>query len=717
MEIHKLQQLLSEMSLQEKIGQMVQLTGVYFDKEAVLTGVVGEQLPPEWIIQYAGSVLGVIGKDKIYDIQSRYMEQHPHHIPLLFMADVIHGCRTIFPIPLGQACSFHPELVSEAASIAALEASSEGLRATFSPMIDVSRDPRWGRMMESFGEDPYVNGIMGKAMVDGYQQKDDTGIAACLKHFAGYGAVNAGREYNDVEISQRTFLEQYVKPFRMALKAKPVMVMTAFNAIDRKPISGNKELLRDLLRDKEGFDGTVISDWGSIGQLEEQGVAADMDEAAVQAIEAGVDIDMMSPAYMFRLEELVKNGQIPESFIDESAFRVLMMKNQLGLFENPFAGLGKSGKLTLYNRTKAYQMASESCVLLKNEEILPLCQKQKVIWAGPYVTSKEFLSRWAIFGEHEPVETIEAILQDKKMNAECIPGCRMLSEEECKIWQVEQDDSDEEIDEQWLETITREDTVVCVLGEHESQSGEAASRAFLTLPEEQQMLFEKIAKRTDNIVTVVISGRPLDLRRISEKSKAVIMAWRPGTMGAEAITDLVYGITNPSGKLAVSIPWCVGQVPISYWDIKTGHVLTADNLENRFTSRYMDIPNTPLYPFGFGLSYTEFDISDVEVRMGQDKRVHVHCNVSNTGNVAGAEVVQCYYETLHASVVRPKKELVRFQKVFLDPGEKKNVDFYIDPKEFSYYDKNMKIVSCGMKLRISVGNSSDHEWGSSEIDI
>ena len=717
MEIHKLQQLLSEMSLQEKIGQMVQLTGVYFDKEAVLTGVVGEQLPPEWIIQYAGSVLGVIGKDKIYDIQSRYMEQHPHHIPLLFMADVIHGCRTIFPIPLGQACSFHPELVSEAASIAALEASSEGLRATFSPMIDVSRDPRWGRMMESFGEDPYVNGIMGKAMVDGYQQKDDTGIAACLKHFAGYGAVNAGREYNDVEISQRTFLEQYVKPFRMALKAKPAMVMTAFNAIDRKPISGNKELLRDLLRDKEGFDGTVISDWGSIGQLEEQGVAADMDEAAVQAIEAGVDIDMMSPAYMFRLEELVKNGQIPESFIDESAFRVLMMKNQLGLFENPFAGLGKSGKLTLYNRTKAYQMASESCVLLKNEEILPLCQKQKVIWAGPYVTSKEFLSRWAIFGEHEPVETIEAILQDKKMNAECIPGCRMLSEEECKIWQVEQDDSDEEMDEQWLETITREDTVVCVLGEHESQSGEAASRAFLTLPEEQQMLFEKIAKRTDNIVTVVISGRPLDLRRISEKSKAVIMAWRPGTMGAEAITDLVYGITNPSGKLAVSIPWCVGQVPISYWDIKTGHVLTADNLENRFTSRYMDIPNTPLYPFGFGLSYTEFDISDVEVRMGQDKRVHVHCKVSNTGNVAGAEVVQCYYETLHASVVRPKKELVRFQKVFLDPGEKKNVDFYIDPKEFSYYDKNMEVVSTGMKLRISVGNSSDHEWGSSEIDI
>ena len=717
MEIYKLQQLLSEMSLQEKIGQMVQLTGAYFDKDAVLTGVVGEQLPPEWIIRYAGSVLGVIGKEKIYDIQSKYMEQHPHHIPLIFMADVIHGCRTIFPIPLGQACSFHPELVSEAASIAASEASSEGLKATFSPMIDVSRDPRWGRMMESFGEDPYMNGIMGKAMVDGYQQKSDQGVAACLKHFAGYGAVNAGREYNDVEISQRTFLEQYVKPFCMALKAKPAMVMSAFHAIVRKPISGNKKLLRELLRDKEGFEGTVISDWGSIGQLVEQGVAADLEEAAVQAAEAGVDIDMMSPAYMFWLEKLVENGQIPEALIDESAFRVLMMKNQLGLFEDPFAGLGKSEKLTPYYRAKAYELTSESCVLLKNEKILPLCQKQRVIWAGPYVTSKEFLSRWSIFGEHEAVETIEDILQKKQIKAECMPGCRMLSDEECKIWQVEPERFDEPGNERWLETITGDDTVVCVLGEHESQSGEAASRAFLTLPEEQQLFFEKIAKRTRNIVTVVITGRPLDLRRISEKSRAVIMAWRPGTMGAEAVVDIVYGRTNPSGKLAVSIPWCVGQVPVSYWDIKTGHIYDADHPENRFSSRYMDIPNTPLYPFGFGLSYTEFNISDIEVQAGPDKRVHVHCKVSNTGKVAGAEVVQCYYETLCSSVVRPRKELVRFQRVFLEPGEKKTVDFSIDREEFSYYDENMEIVCSQMKLRISIGNSSDHEWGNSVIFV
>ena len=430
--------------------------------------------------------------------------------------------------------------------------------------------------------------------------------------------------------------------------------------------------------------------------------------AVIGGGDVAVDIDMMSPAYMLCLEKLVESGKIPEAFVDESAFRVLMMKNQLGLFENPFAGLGKSGKLTLHNREKAYQLAGESCVLLKNDKILPLSMKKKVIWAGPYTTSRELLSRWSIFGEHEAVETIEDVLQKKQIEVECITGCNILSDAECKVWQVEQELSGKPRDEQWLETITHEDTVVCVLGEHESQSGEAASRAFLTLPEEQQVLFEKIAERTSNIVTVVIAGRPLDLRRISEKSKAVIMAWRPGTMGAEAIVDIVYGRINPSGKLSVSIPWCVGQVPISYWDVKTGHILTEDNSENRFTSRYMDIPNTPLYPFGYGLSYTEFDISDVDVQIGQDKKVHVHCNVCNTGNVAGAEVVQCYYETLYASVVRPKKELVRFQKVFLKPGEKKDVDFFIDQEEFSYYGKNMETVSSGMKLRISIGNSSDH---------
>ena len=317
MEQRKLKQLLSEMSLREKIGQMIQLTGIYFDDDAVLTGEVGEDQPPQWVTQYAGSVLGMIGAEKLRGIQKKYVEAHPHHIPLLFMADVIHGCRTIAPIPLGQACSFHPELVRKMAGHAAAESASEGIRATFSPMIDVSRDPRWGRIMESFGEDPFLNGVMGTAMLRGYQGEEgkgpagnkkipESGIAGCLKHFAGYGAVNAGREYNDVEISQRTFREQYLKPFRMAMHADPAMVMTAFNAVDRRPVSGNKELLEGTLREEMGFSGTVISDWGSIGQLEEQNVVSSQKEAAEAAVRAGVDCRIHVNNFM--LEIAYNNG-------------------------------------------------------------------------------------------------------------------------------------------------------------------------------------------------------------------------------------------------------------------------------------------------------------------------------------------------------------------------------------------------------------------------
>ena len=584
MEQRKLKKLLSEMSLREKIGQMIQLTGIYFDDDAVLTGEVGEDQPPQWVTQYAGSVLGMIGAEKLRGIQKKYVEAHPHHIPLLFMADVIHGCRTIAPIPLGQACSFHPELVRKMAGHAAAESASEGIRATFSPMIDVSRDPRWGRIMESFGEDPFLNGVMGTAMLRGYQGEEGTdqagnkkipesGIAGCLKHFAGYGAVSAGREYNDVEISQRTFREQYLKPFRMAMHADPAMVMTAFNAVDRRPVSGNKELLEGTLREEMGFSGTVISDWGSIGQLEEQNVVSSQKEAAEAAVRAGVDIDMMSPAYMFHLEELVKEGSIPTSLIDKSAWNVLVMKNRLGLFENPFAGMQGEEPLSAEAKKTALALACESSVLLKNDDMLPLKPERKVFWGGPYVESRELLSRWAIFGRYDDVETIREVLKARKMPVRFLPECEILTEEERRLWQAENcriQDSGEQDKEKpeicvnsgkqyaTLDEIEPEDTVVLVLGEHEAQSGEAASRAFLDLPEGQQKFFDAVAGRTSHIVTVILSGRPLDIRKIAEKSQAVLFVWRPGTMGAEAVVRLVYGEETPSGKLSVSIPWCVG---------------------------------------------------------------------------------------------------------------------------------------------------------------
>lgn len=709
-----LQQLLSDMSLREKIGQMIQLTGACFDEEAVLTGEMGTDQLPEEAVWLAGSVLGMIGGEKIREIQKAYIEKHPHKIPLLFMADVIHGCRTIFPIPLAQACSFHPQLVQEGAAAAAREASSEGIRASFSPMIDVAKDARWGRIMESFGEDPYLNGVMGTAMLNGYQgdgSGKETEIAGCLKHFAGYGAVSAGREYNDVEMSRRTFLEQYGKPFRMAVRAKPAMVMTAFTAIDRKPVSANRPLLTKMLREQLEFEGVVISDWGSIGQLEEQRVAKDQKEAARLAAQAGVDIDMMSPAYVQWLEELVREGTVPMEQIDACVWKILEMKNRLGLFEDPFAGIGKSRVLSEASKDTAYTLACESCVLLKNETILPLDNNQKVLWAGPYVNSPQLLSRWAIFGRHSDVQTIEEALKESGVHAKCLQGCQMLSQEEGKMWQISgQTGICDGIRKEDIEQIQKDDTVVLVLGEHESQSGEAASRAFLDLPVPQMELFQAVAKRTEHLITVIIAGRPLDLRAVTEKSRAVLLAFRPGTMGARAITSLIYGKENPSGKLAVSIPYCVGQAPVSYWDMTTGHVMSQQEADNRYRSRYMDIPNQPLYCFGYGLSYTKFQISGLRIdreNTREDGNVSVYCKVKNTGQRAGAEVVQCYVKTLCANVVRPEKELIRFQKVLLEPKEEAEVEFCIRPEEFVYYDENMRLTYKGTPFQILVGNSSE----------
>lgn len=707
-----LRQLLSEMSLREKIGQMIQLTGACFDKEAVLTGETGTDPLPQEAVWLAGSVLGMIGGEDIRELQKEYMEKHPHHIPLLFMADVIHGCRTIFPVPLAQACSFHPQLVQKAAAIAAKEASAEGIRASFSPMIDVSKDARWGRILESFGEDPYLNGVMGTAMLDGYQG-DQSGkemeIAGCLKHFAGYGAVSAGREYNDVEMSRRTFQEQYLKPFRMAVKAKPAMVMTAFTAVDRSPVSADRQLLTETLREEMGFEGVVISDWGSIGQLGEQRVAADQKEAAAKAVAAGVDIDMMSPAYVFWLEELVREGTVTMEQIDACVWKILEMKDRLGLFEHPFAGIGESQILSDASRDAAYELACESCVLLKNEKILPLDSSRKVLWAGPYVSSPEFLSRWAIFGRHSDVKTIETVLKETGVNADCLQGCGILSQEECRMWQVCEPAGTDGIRIEDVRNIQKDDTVVLVLGEHESQSGEAASRAFLDLPVQQMELFEQVAERTEHLITVVLTGRPLDLRAVTEKSRAVLLAWRPGTMGAQAIVSLIYGKKNPSGKLAVSMPYCVGQTPVSYWDMTTGHVMSPQEADNRYRSRYMDIPNEPLYSFGYGLSYTQFQISGVQAwkeEAPDSENVTVCCRVKNTGQLAGAEVVQCYVRTLRAEVVRPQQELIRFQKVFLEPEEETEVRFFIKPEEFMYYDENMHLTNEKTPFQILVGNSS-----------
>ena len=628
---------------------------------------------------------------------------------------------TAFTQPIGMSASFDRELIRECGRAVGEEAralytrNGGGGLCRWAPTIDMERDPRWGRTEESYGEDPYLTGEMAGAYIRGMRGEDPFYIrcGATLKHFYANN-VEKDRIKISSSVDRRNKNEYYLKPFKKAImEGGAEAVMTSYNEINGIPAIVNDEV-RHVLKGTYGLPGHVVCDGGDFSQtVNDHHFYQTHGETLANGLKAGVDCFTDDGELVYAAaRKALDNGWITEKDIDESVRNSFRTRIRLGMFDKegdcPYQNMGEEYINNEEHQELARKMAAEAVVLLKNEKLLPLSRKKKVIWAGPYTASRELLSRWSIFGEHEAVETIEDVLQKKQIEAECITGCNILSDAECKVWQVEQELSDKPRDEQWLETITHEDTVVCVLGEHESQSGEAASRAFLTLPEEQQVLFEKIAERTSNIVTVVITGRPLDLRRISERSKAVIMAWRPGTMGAEAIIDIVYGRLNPSGKLSVSIPWCVGQVPISYWDVKTGHIFTEDNSENRFISRYMDIPNTPLYPFGYGLSYTEFDISDIDVQIGQDKKVHIHCNVCNTGSVAGAEVVQCYYETLYASVVRPKKELVRFRKVFLEPGEKKDVDFFIDQEEFSYYGKNMETVSSGMKLRISIGNSSDH---------
>ena len=727
----QLKALLADMSLDEKVGQMVQLTANFIGSDTRITGPMGSvEIPPEEVA-LCGSVLGTAGAKRLRELQEQAVKNQPHHIPMLFMLDVINGHQTIFPTPLAQGCSFEPKLSEKAAEIAAKEAAVSGVHVTFAPMADLVRDARWGRVMESPGEDPYLDGCFAKAMVQGFQGPSlaEYGrVSACLKHFAGYGYPEGGREYDNVELSERTFREDFLNGYRGAIQAGCRMAMTSFNTMNRIPSSANRWLMRGILRKELGFDGVLISDYSAIEELIPHGIAADKREAAKLAIEAGVDIDMMSDVYLHYLGDLVRSGEVEESLVDEAVMRILKLKNELGLFENPFAGMQGEEPLSAEAKKTALALACESSVLLKNDDMLPLKPERKVFWGGPYVESRELLSRWAIFGRYDDVETIREVLKARKMPVRFLPECEILTEEERRLWQAEncriQDsgEQDKEIPEicvnsgkqyATLDEIEPEDTVVLVLGEHEAQSGEAASRAFLDLPEGQQKFFDAVAGRTSHIVTVILSGRPLDIRKIAEKSQAVLFVWRPGTMGAEAVVRLVYGEETPSGKLSVSIPWCVGQVPVSYWDVKTGHRMVETNPENRFTSRYMDIPNEPLYPFGFGLSYTEFTITPpIFEKQEREDKIDISCKVKNVGEVPGAEVVQCYVETLCAPVVRPDRELIRFRKIFLLPGEEQEVKFTVNRKELAFYGENIELIDGDVQFRFIVGNSSRSEAGS-----
>lgn len=720
MEQEKLIALLKEMSLEEKINQMLQVSGMFYEEEGVITGPANTAGYTEDEIRQAGSMLGSVGAKKLKKIQNNYMDNQPHHIPLIFMADIINGFRTIFPIPLAQGCSFHPELVKEGAAVAAKESAAAGLHLTFSPMVDLVRDARWGRVMESTGEDPYLNRCFARAMVEGYQGKEglkEKGkIAACVKHFAGYGAPTAGRDYNTVELSERTLRDDYLPAYREAVDAGAAMVMTSFNTLDRVPSSGSRKLMREILRDEMGFDGVVISDWAAIEEMCKHGVAGDKKEAAQMAVEAGVDIDMMTNCYCKNLEQLVKEGTVSESLIDEAVLRILKLKNELGLFENPYKDADESEEKALLlcpeHRKAARKMAAETFVLLKNDGILPLSTGDKTAFIGPHVSNREIYGAWSMFGRPEETVSVEDGVRNKGIGEVFFAqGCEMPKDlKNSEDLRMPPEEGGKLLQEA-VALAKEADKVVLVLGEHRMWSGEAASRGEITLPDSQMELFRSIYAVNRKIAVVLFSGRPLDIREISEKAAAVLAVWIPGTEGGNAIADVLFGDVNPSGKLSMSFPYSVGQVPVFYGQFRTGRPYTEGSDES-YVSRYLDIPNKPLYPFGFGLSYTEFTISPVRLgaeKMGRGDQLTVSVTVQNTGTVRGQEVVQMYLEDVCGSVARPVRELKGFRKICLEPGETTEVQFKISEEMLRFHDINMNDVSEAGEFKVYVGNSSETE--------
>ena len=726
--------LLEDMSLQEKIDQLLQLTADFYGKtdRDVVTGPASELGISMEDIDLAGSVLNGTGAKALMQIQDAYMDRHPHHIPLLFMMDVIHGYRTIFPAPIAQGASFDPEMSQKAASIAAREASAAGIHVVFSPMVDLVRDPRWGRVMESTGEDPYLNSRFCEAQIHGFQgddMKEDGKVCGCIKHFAGYGGAEAGREYNTVQVSEHTFREYYLPSYEAGIKAGAGMVMTSFNTVNDIPATINQKLMRQMLREEMGFDGVLISDYAAILETVAHGASSDKKDAAHKALLAGVDIDMVTGCYAGELAKLVKEGTVPESLIDESVLRILQLKNQLGLFEHPHkdADPEKEARYILCpeHRALAREAAAASCVLLKNDKVLPIRPSQKVAFIGPYIDNYEICSSWAVTGHPEDSVTIRQAAKELLPDSDLTfcHGTSLLPRDHVFAGFAEPNRAEEFYADVFADpekaladavaAAKAADVVILCLGEHYLQTGEATSRTELSLPENQMELFCAVRAANPNVAVVLFNGRPLLLDELSRDAAAVLEAWFPGTEGGHAILDLLTGTKNPSGKLPMTFPRNMGQIPIYYNHFSTGRPLTGTDPQ-RFVSKYTDAPNTPLFPFGYGLSYTEFSYSDVSLSsdsLTSEDSITASVQLKNTGACTGTEVVQLYIQDVAASTVRPVRELKGFTRITLAPGETQTVSFRISEAELAFHRADGSYGTEPGAFRVWIGGSSATENG------
>ncbi len=718
--------LLKDMSLEEKIMQLVQLPGSTFEDDAAVTGLADDKALKK-LKTLAGSTLGLHGTEKLIKIQKEYIENHPHHIPLLFMLDVIHGHKTVLPCPLAQGATFDTDVAKNGAAVQARETSADGVHVTFSPMADLVRDARWGRVVESTGEDAYLNGKMTAAMVEGYQGediKDIDHIAACVKHFAAYGASEAGRDYNNVELSDYTLRSEYLPAYKEAISAGAKLVMTSFNTLNGIPSSGNNWLMRDILRDEMNFDGVLISDWAAIAEMLNWGFAQDAKDAADKAIEAGVDIDMCTDMYSGNLEALIKEGKISEKLIDDAVFRVLSLKNDLGLFEDPYHGASKERfekvALSDENRKIARDAVRKSLVLLENKKgALPLKNNgEKIAFIGPYADNIDLRSSWAISSDPETTVTIKKAAQEvfgKDSDVRFANGCQVVpNDTDLGMFKFHSDTWEEDNDKlvkEALEAADFADTVVMCLGEHVFQSGESTSRTDIRIPSVQKELFDKIKTKGKKLITLIFTGRPLVLDDIPEASDALMICWRPGTEGGHGIMDVLMGEVSPSGKLPMSFPWSASQEPLYYNCFKTGRPKPLEGL-SIFKSRYLDCPNEARYAFGYGLTYSQFELSKCELdkevlnKSDLNDKITATVTVKNTGDTDATQTLQLYIRDVSGSRARPLKELRGFKKVFLKAKEETSVSFDITEDLLRFWTIDNKYDSEKGKFEVFIGFNS-----------
>lgn len=699
----RVEEILGGMTIEDKIGQLNQMDGRR-DIEKIKTEIRQGTL---------SSIMNIVDPAVTDELQRIAVEESPSRIPILFARDVVHGFNTVLPIPLGMAASWDDDLIEAASRNTALEATEKGIRWAFAPMMDIARDPRWGRIAESFGEDTYMAGRLATAVIRGYQGEslsDQTSMAACAKHFVGYGDAEGGRDYNTTSIPPRTLRDVYLPPFKACVDQGCASIMTSFNDNDGLPSTGNRWLLTELLREQWGFDGVVVSDWGSVAGLIPHGVAYDKRDAAQQCIVAGCDMDMSSRSYLMNLKDLIEKGEVDMAVLDEAVRRVLKLKIELGLFEKPYAR--KSEKSDIYSEPvleTACRLAEESVVMLKNEGALPIGETVgRILITGPMADAAyDQMGTWALDGDKThtvtPVAALREVYGDKVEYIPCLTHPRDKSTSEFK---------------RMAKAARKADVVLAFVGEEQMMSGEAHSLSSLDLQGAQAQMLETLASTGTPLVTVFLAGRPMTIAPQVEISDAVLYAWHPGTMGGKALANIISGAVNPSGKLPVTFPRNVGQIPIYYNHKHTSHIAkgTEGNLDNipregrqsvmGHTSSYLDVAPSPLFHFGYGLSYTTFELSDAQIEstaVTPDVHIRASVVVKNTGNREGTEIVQLYTGRKTASVTQPMKELKDFKRVTLAPGESRKVEFEVPVSRLAFHNRDMVLAVEEGKYTLTIG--------------